>query len=220
MKQNIVIKRAFTLAETLITLAIIGVVAAITIPSLMQSTQDAELKTAWKNFYSEMNNATTQLVGDNGGSLKGLCSNGNHDCLRDLYKPYLKSIKTCDGGANYGICWHSSGAFWALDGSTPVTDSYTMMSGLVLNKGPLISFFYGSINCDNTSQTILRCGYFYADVNGLKGPNKYGKDIFAAHVIENGLKPYGTQQDTISKSCEGTVGVMSGLGCSAKYLRE
>lgn len=43
-------KNAFTLAEVLITLGIIGVVAAMTIPTLMNKTNDAELKSAYKKM--------------------------------------------------------------------------------------------------------------------------------------------------------------------------
>jgi len=48
-------KNAFTLAEVLVTLAIIGVVAALTIPSLVTRVQDIQYKTAWKKNYSLLN---------------------------------------------------------------------------------------------------------------------------------------------------------------------
>ncbi|MBP7211391.1 type II secretion system protein, partial [bacterium] len=50
-------KKAFTLAEVLITLGIIGVVAALTIPTLMQRTQDREAISALKKFYSTLSSA-------------------------------------------------------------------------------------------------------------------------------------------------------------------
>ena len=46
---------AFTLAEVLIVLGIIGIVAEMTIPSLVKQTQDLEFKSAWKKAYSELN---------------------------------------------------------------------------------------------------------------------------------------------------------------------
>ena len=48
-------KFGFTLAEVLITLGIIGVVAALTIPTLMQKTNDAELKAGYKKMISVLN---------------------------------------------------------------------------------------------------------------------------------------------------------------------
>ena len=59
MKKN---KRGFTLAEVLITLGIIGVVAAMTIPTLMSNTGKAEFKTAFKKVISTVNQAVTMSV--------------------------------------------------------------------------------------------------------------------------------------------------------------
>ena len=47
-------KRAFTLAEVLITLAIIGTIAAITLPSLMINTQTTELETRFKKTFADL----------------------------------------------------------------------------------------------------------------------------------------------------------------------
>lgn len=53
---------AFTLAEVLVTLAIIGVIAAISVPTLLQSTNNAEAKTQWKQNYAVMSQATNQMI--------------------------------------------------------------------------------------------------------------------------------------------------------------
>ena len=52
----------FTLAEVLITLGIIGVVAAMTIPTLMSNTGKSELTTAYKKMVSAVNQAVTMSV--------------------------------------------------------------------------------------------------------------------------------------------------------------
>lgn len=59
-------KNAFTLAEVLITLGIIGVVAAMTIPSLIADYRKDVTETRLKKFYSIMNQAILQSVNDNG----------------------------------------------------------------------------------------------------------------------------------------------------------
>uniref|UniRef100_UPI0040253C9A type II secretion system protein n=1 Tax=Candidatus Scatousia sp. TaxID=3085663 RepID=UPI0040253C9A len=64
-------KAAFTLAEVLITLGIIGVVAAITLPTINQNRQDNELITQTKKVYADINNAILLsqqdygVIGDN-----------------------------------------------------------------------------------------------------------------------------------------------------------
>ena len=47
-RAQIRILSAFTLAEVLVTLAIVGIIASITIPALLNNIQEKELKTAWK----------------------------------------------------------------------------------------------------------------------------------------------------------------------------
>lgn len=58
--------KGFTLAEVLITLGIIGVVAAITIPTLMQNSQDKEKITALKKTYSTLSQAFSMAKAENG----------------------------------------------------------------------------------------------------------------------------------------------------------
>ena len=58
--------RAFTLAEVLITLGIIGVVAAMTLPSLMNKIQKRDTAARLKKFYSAMNQAINRSTVDNG----------------------------------------------------------------------------------------------------------------------------------------------------------
>ena len=60
-------KRAFTLAEVLITLGIIGVVAALTMPSLIEHHQKQVVETKLKSFYSIMNQAIQIAAIDEGG---------------------------------------------------------------------------------------------------------------------------------------------------------
>lgn len=55
----------FTLAEVLITLVVIGVIAALTISTLMKNTQDAEFKTAYKKAFSVISQALLSANNDN-----------------------------------------------------------------------------------------------------------------------------------------------------------
>ena len=59
-------KTAFTLAEVLITLGIIGIVAALTLPALNQQYKRQEVETRLQKFYSTMNQALKQSELDNG----------------------------------------------------------------------------------------------------------------------------------------------------------
>lgn len=210
---------AFTLAEVLITLLIIGVVASLTIPALINNTQDQELKTAWKKSYSELTQATNLILLDNAGSLKGLCADNNDNCMRNLYAPYLSYTKSCNENSSWGNCWHNGlSEFWYMDG-TAIPSGWTNAAGLILNNGAFVRFIWISSQCNNVSIGISRCGSIYVDVNGFKKPNRVGKDIFGTIIQYNGIKPRGISGDT-APYCEGSTGVNSGFGCPAVYLSQ
>ena len=85
-------RKGFTLAEILITLTVIGVVAALTIPTLLQKTNDAELKTALKRDYGILA-AGKLIANNNGGSLANVAF--SYDQLKNLFLPHFNYIKTC-----------------------------------------------------------------------------------------------------------------------------
>ncbi|MDD3237319.1 MAG: prepilin-type N-terminal cleavage/methylation domain-containing protein [Candidatus Gastranaerophilales bacterium] len=63
-------KKAFTLAEVLITLVIIGVIAAITIPSLLNKTNQQEYRVGAKKAYSVLSQAAQHYYADTGQTMK------------------------------------------------------------------------------------------------------------------------------------------------------
>ena len=76
-------KGAFTLAEVLITLAIIGVVAAISIPSVISNTQQQEFKTGLRKAVSVLNSAITMnmaMVSEKRPMITPICS----DIFKDI----------------------------------------------------------------------------------------------------------------------------------------
>ncbi|MDD3149604.1 MAG: prepilin-type N-terminal cleavage/methylation domain-containing protein [Candidatus Gastranaerophilales bacterium] len=209
-------RKAFTLAECLIVIAIIGVIASITVPMLFGTTSDAELKSKWKKVYGDLSQATMLVQNDNDGTLEGAFANVT--TMRDKYGQYLNYVKSCDSSAALGVCWHlNDGSSTSLDG-TPVT-GWGDKASLIINNGMLLRFYYLSSACTNTSRGIPACGYVIIDVNGFSKPNVIGRDIFYIHVISNGIKPFGVQGDDYDENyCEGSTGSNAGYGCSASTL--
>lgn len=81
---------AFTLAEVLLTMTIIGVVAAMTIPTLHYQRVKKEYTTKLKNFYSRMDNAVLDMETDY-GSFRDLRKPADGD-IADGYNWYMKYI--------------------------------------------------------------------------------------------------------------------------------
>lgn len=206
-------KFAFTLAEVLITLGIIGVIAAITIPVLMKNAQDKELAVGLKKAYSQLSSATISTIHDNGDSFIGI-----NDAI-SAYSPYLKIIKTCNSDARGEGCWHPDNGTWKLmDGSS--TSAYTIGPGFVLSDGELVNFANIWSDCDNSSyyNSPSVCGWVVVDVNGFKPPNTTGRDIFYFFILQNKLEPWGSDNSN-DQTC-GAPGDTSGLFCAASKLNQ
>lgn len=86
---------AFTLAEVLITLAIIGIVAALTIPQLVSSYNKKVVETKLRKFYSNMQNAVAMSEIENGDKKNWTIQNNNsvEDFYLKYFKKYLNTTK-------------------------------------------------------------------------------------------------------------------------------
>lgn len=218
---------AFTLAEVLITLGIIGIVAAITIPILMQNIQDQQLKTAWKKEYSVISQAVQSVVSDNGGSLKGVCTEPTGYCILSFLSEKLKLLKLCQNGQTKGSCWHEDNIAKNYGGGTDWVTKYSIAhTGMVLQDGTMMTIWWPDGSCSSSGMAPEKqsCGWMVVDVNGFKPPNIQGKDIFILAIHENWVTPEGTQGDWVSTNisthiCDSALDEYhSGLGCSAQYL--
>ena len=86
-------KLAFTLAEVLITLGVIGVVAAITIPTLVQNHRNHIVETKLKQTYSLVNQALTMSEAINGEKENWVNELNTKEGIEKYITPYLKTIK-------------------------------------------------------------------------------------------------------------------------------
>ena len=103
-------KKAFTLAEVLITLGIIGVVAAITIPSLMTAYEKHVTISKLQRAISVLNQAYRLSVDDLGEvSLSEALNLGSEEYFNTYWAPYLKAITVC---TSYSQCGYKSNNPW------------------------------------------------------------------------------------------------------------
>ncbi|MDD3013692.1 MAG: prepilin-type N-terminal cleavage/methylation domain-containing protein [Candidatus Gastranaerophilales bacterium] len=196
--------KAFTLAEVLITLMIIGIISSIVIPALIQDSQNIEFRTAWKKSFADISNASKLVSQEYAGNLTGTCS--SHVCIRDLYKTYFSYTRLCNGSTDViGNCWNTDGAK-GLNGGTVLTPAWFGGAALAMNNG---QFFYFETDASACNPICYR---FVTDINGFKGPNTMGKDIYYAYIFNNGVvKPKGYDTTLLCPSG-------NGYDCSTKYL--
>ena len=233
-KTNFVFKKkkksGFTLAEVLLVITIIGIIASYTIPPLVQNIQDMQLRTAWKSNYSDFSRAAQALASDNDNDLsKVFGSVLDHDNFRDPFLPYLNYIQKCDAGSattgNTG-CWHAANTWYYLSGAMWGASCSTF-SRLVLSNGSLVFFEHKNTTCTGTNTpNDDNCGLMRIDINGFKKPNMIGKDIFSINLLKNGsILPQGVQGDfwynKPQYGCDLTADpAAQGYNCSVEVLYE
>lgn len=178
-------KKAFTLAEVLITLGIIGIVASMTIPTLIANYKKTQYVTALKKAYSTWNQAINLMSSDSGtpGDLASFFESTDTATMGDKIALYFKVAKNCrntDSG-----CFAKSYS-WNLNNSPIKTDkdsgSFSYRFITTDGMSVLIGLFdTGGCTGHNASLTRM-CATVQIDVNGLNPPNIFGRDIFELFI--------------------------------------
>ena len=222
---------AFTLAEVLITLGIIGIVAAMTLPSLIQKQNDKEIIAKLKKNYSILSQALiksqlelgffeTWEIDNSGGNPEGGGTPANMKNVYERIRPELKVIKECEDKTG---CWHK-GKTKNLRGKEVGRDSIGIGAGIFIFKladGTNISIDdHGTTNLKELfgSNYNKPTYIFWIDANGDKKPNTIGRDIFAFILTNKGLIPAGIDNNIACDPKSTTV--YSGSSCTAKVLAE
>lgn len=219
MKKN----KAFTLAEVLITLGIIGVIAAITIPTLMQKTNDIETVTALKETFSILSQAYTRAVQDNGTPDTWGFTAGNMGPSLKTLVPYLKILEDCTDGSSG--CF-DGGYTYYMAKSLGASDYYSSTNPkLKLANGSFIIVTnINSAACKasyGTSEALNNiCAEYTVDINGDKQPNQFGRDTFIFWLTKYSILPAGSQENTSMYSFTDLTGCQDkdndyGCGCAA-----
>lgn len=208
------IKKGFTLAEVLITLGIIGVVAALTIPGLLNKSNDTETVARLKKGYSTIENARKLTAIDEGGDISSLFT-GGHDPLQNFAK-HLNVTKYCEVGN--ADCYSDDAKDLKGTTSSPWWDPG---SSLILSDGASMLLSSYDNGCRTVSMTNMNnCGLLFLDINGPKGPKTVGRDIFVFNVTRDGIYPEGG--DNYSEAALKTECSSTGFGwtCAWKILSE
>ena len=195
-------KKGFSLSETLIALAIIGVVAAVTMPLVIKNHQKQVTVTKLKKIYSTLNQAMQNSIAENGDAINWVDTNqtlnyNNMKAYFDKYwAPYIKVAKYCDSAST---CGYKAGPKGYYGGSLPMGMFGAARIGFIDPNGAYFLF-------RNSNQSKM--GYYqniFVDINGPKGPNLMGKDWFVLDINLDKNKVTATNQN----GCY-TTGVWSG----------
>ena len=196
-------KLAFTLAEVLVTLGIIGIVAAMTMPALITESREQEYISKLKKIYSILSQAYISIQNESGSADEWAVSNdgaARADTRLRMFTPYMKVIKDC--GLKQG-CTDPNKKYTYLDKTDMGSENLASkgdLARIILADGTLVimhphvspdcSFKFGKNDLQNV------CAMIWVDVNGNKAPNQVGVDAFRFYIAKKGIIPAGTPDDS------------------------
>lgn len=208
-------KKGFTLAEVLITLGIIGVIASLSLPAIQSNVLKQALSTQITKVYSQITNALNlYMTQEDLNKLSESDFNSN-----DFVKEYLQVNYECNG----------------ISDNSCFAQSYdTVKRGNLKTKEELLE----GIIPEDQGIYVLKDGTVFSishdtltfDVNNTNGPNIIGYDFFSINIGEDGSlaaidnKKYSTLQErekyvnTLYDNCKSGE-CSTGIGCFLHLMR-
>ena len=215
----------FTLAEVLITLGVIGVVAAITLPTITTNIHTSMLR---KRATTETRKFTQAL--ENMVAFDNIAGKGDTEHFVKTLHSYLKIAKTCDNKPNkIAECWPTD-SIKLYDGSTfgidqaqkgsvfrmnnkDASDNYASFDSdnvaIITKDGTSMLLAYNSKCKKYDKDAAINCVVGIFDSNGKKGPNTLGKDIVMLNPSKKaafGVYPDEEEIKTKALACNGSTG--------------
>ena len=191
---------AFTLAEVLVTLGIIGVVSAMTVPTLMQNHQRKVFVTQLHKVYNEFQQAATAQIAERNAINLAESGVRSDTAMKTFLKNQFNVVKDCTGTPSK--CLASS--YLNMNGGAVTSYSDTSAPCLALADGAVICAKY-SVSKEykdpvknelgqvvpgpkekDTNYISGLIGDLVIDVNGQQGPNIVGRDLFIAGIFNDG----------------------------------
>ena len=199
-------KRAFTMAEVLITLGIIGIVAAMTLPTVINNIQDKQFRTMFKKQFSIISQAFQMVYLDDGEEIQfedwremvyyickiGTKLNAEQSGLKCDEISQMTPDDNFGNHVEHKFRWHENEKWYNAKKLPMKSNSGYWYMTFYLPDGAWINF-----NCYR---------YVFVDVNGAKNPNTVGRDIFYFLLPRNSASPnfFDTSPHTTTvNGCQG-----------------
>ena len=223
-------KQGFTLAEVLITLSILGIVAIVSIPNMIKNFQKHIMESRLKIAYSLMQKSI----------FTSACFLENRNWVKEYDNTLLSEMNTNNKGFNiikkciigdlnikndYGIIMLQNNKYG-------LPTRYKLPNGDLANRPPYKNSVY-SVQLANGMILYNQVGansdgtatppYFWIDLNGTNGPNTFGRDTFF-FVLDDGANIYipgqSSTRENLLKNCSTEPSYIFSNYCSALVIKD
>ncbi len=218
-------KSGFTLAEVLITLGVIGVVAAMTLPALVTDYKGNILKTQLQKSYSVIQNALQMMNNEQGFVAKP--GSYAQRAFITTYKKYLLVASDCNSDKCESRYEENEDGDSVMTNNSSNYKTYNnkKLKNQYLDDGQLILPDGSFIMVQNEEKALDGTILISVDVNGIyKKPNRWGHDLFTFQIMDDGkLLPMGSDGTLFDNDtyCSGTSSSsINGIACTYRALTE
>lgn len=178
--------KGFTLAEVMITIGIIGIVAALTLPTIMIKKRNLELKSQFKTAYSLISQAVLRMSADNPNLVETYCSmgsngRGSYQFIEDFSKYFQTTKLYAQQTRNLTEVGYKENFLKQSNGYEYFNPDGHNEGAFFIKNGMMIA----ASGCWWAGETIPLD--FIVDTNGFKGPNRLGYDIFYFQIINKNI---------------------------------
>jgi len=213
---------AFTLAEVLIVIGILGIVAEMTIPTLYNDYLMSRYYSMFMKGYTDLSQVIESLVLENGDMASAISSYGT---LTDAISSKVNVTLFCPAGTMEERCMPYNST--AIDG-TSLPEGYFAGNRLSLLNGEAIYINDFDNTCNGSDNSITKvCASIMIDTNGVTEPNRLGRDLFYFDVTSNKLVAIGNQgtnqawTPTWTWYCNPKItDPNSGIACAGRLLQQ
>lgn len=212
-------RKALTTAELMIALTIIGVIAALVLPSIIENYQNRIYTTKLKKTYMALSNAVEQASVDNGVSAfkyTPYAANYSKSAVKSFFDRYFNIINKNNAFADkykivQGHVYTEEEIAAIQERNSGVSKNYQTAT---LNDGQAIAML-----CETASDNC----YVFLDVNGKDEPNMEGRDMFSFRIKQstNEISDYvSSALCTTGTATIGPVNIGNGAGCLTRIMED
>lgn len=204
--------KAFNMVEIVIVVSLLLTTVILCLPVIFNNSKEAKIISGWKRIYSEMHSNFEVYNVSDLNTVDKICRSNILHQEPEIFKvisPYLNVDLSKDPNTLKSYHYRfKNGA------QVPMQSQFFTKFFAYQENGNIVGFKWLTCECSET----VPCAAVLFDMNGVKKPNRIGKDVFGIYIYKNRIEAYGSEfsNDELQRECNAH---SNGLSCSEYYLR-